>query len=245
MSRSCGTGFFNGVMTLKLHQLFPSAVATVQLPLDPLDLAGHLQTLLNLRGEAEGNPSPGCAWTGDLNGIWQLHQRAEFRDLAGRVVEAAWHYLDAVGFDRTRVALHLQRSWPVLSDWDQLVGRHHHPNAHLSAVLYLSGTGSGEEGMLRLHAPLRPNELVSGLAVGHGGPIADGHPLNADYWDLAPQPGLLVLFPSRMDHSVLPNADPEALRSSISFDFVLTAPAEGDPPEYLSPHPVFWRESTL
>ena len=45
MSRSCGTGFFNGVMTLKLHQLFPSAVATVQLPLDPLDLAGHLQTL--------------------------------------------------------------------------------------------------------------------------------------------------------------------------------------------------------
>ena len=43
--------------------------------------------------------------------------------------------------------------------------------------------------------------------------------------------GLLVLFPSRMDHSVLPNADPEALRSSISFDFVLTAPAEGDPPD--------------
>jgi hypothetical protein len=107
-------------------------------------------------------------------------------------------------------------------------------------VLYLTGSGSGEEGVLRLQAPHRINELVPGLAVGHGGPIAEGHPLNADHWDLAPRAGLLVLFPSRLDHSVLPNTDPEALRCSISFDFVLTAPDGDDPAEYLAPHPNVW-----
>ena len=52
--------------------------------------------------------------------------------------------LGALGFDRSKVALHLQRRWPDLSDWDEAVGGHHHPNTHLSAVLYLPGSGSGE-----------------------------------------------------------------------------------------------------
>ena len=225
---------------LELHQLFPTAVATAELSLDPLEQAACLQALLGLRGEAECNPSEGCVWTGDLHGVWQLHQQQPFQALADQVVDQAWSYLDALGFARNQVALHLQRCWPVISDWDQSVGRHHHPNAHLSAVVYLTGSGSGEEGVLRLHAPHQPNELVTGLAVGYGGPIAEGHPLNQSYWDLAPRPGLLVLFPSSLQHSVLPNDAPDELRCSISFDFVLTAPEQGGSPEYLAPHPCYW-----
>lgn len=228
---------------LQLYQLFPTVVATVQLAMDPIQQAVCLQSLLALRGDAEGNPTEGCAWTGDINGVWQLHRHPEFSALAQQVVQQAWAYLDAVGFTSERVALHLQRCWPVLSDWDQLVGRHQHPNAHLSAVLYLSGSGSGQEGMLRVHAPCHPNELVPGLALGHGGPIVPDHPFNRIHWDLAPQPGLLVIFPSCLHHSVLPNADTEELRCSISFDFVLTASEQGNPPEYLSPHPSHWSDA--
>ena len=235
---------FEGVGVLQLHQLFPTVVATTQFPLDPLQQASCMQALLELRGAAEGNPNEGCAWTGDLHGVWQLHQQQPFQALAQLVVEQAWSYLDSLGFARSQVALHLQRCWPVVSDWDQLVGRHHHPNAHLSAVLYLTGAGSGEDGVLRVHAPGRPNELVPGLAAGYGGPIETQHPLNQDHWDISPRPGLLVLFPSQLQHGVLPNADPEALRCSISFDFVLTAPDHSDPPEYLAPHPRHWQSST-
>ena len=95
-------------------------------------------------------------------------------------------------------------------------------------------------GRMQLHASHQPNELVAGLAVGYGGPIADGHPFNQSHWDLAPRPGLLVLFPSSLQHSVMPNDDPDELRCSISFDFVLTAPAQGGSPEYLAPHPFHW-----
>ena len=123
---------------LQLHQLFPTVVGTTQLPLDPLQQAACLQALLDGRGEAEGNPSEGCAWTGDLHGVWQLHQDERFQALVQQVNDQVWSYLDSIGFARSQVALHLQRCWPVISDWDQAVGRHHHPNAHLSAVLYLT-----------------------------------------------------------------------------------------------------------
>ena len=78
---------------LQLHQLFPTVVATTQLPLDPLQQASCLRALLELRGEAEGNPNEGCAWTGDLHGVWQLHQQQPFQALAELVVEQAWSYL--------------------------------------------------------------------------------------------------------------------------------------------------------
>lgn len=226
---------------MDLHALFPTVVATEQLRFDPLEVAGQLQTLMTLRGDRFSNPDPGCAWTGDLNGVWQLHEHPDFRGLADQVVARVWHYLECTGFDCAQVDLHLQRCWPVLSEWGQVIGRHHHPNAHLSAVAYLSGGGTGNDGALCLYAPSHLNELVPGLAVGHGGPLRDDHPGIQPQWLLAPEPGLLVVFPSRLDHSVLENADPDGLRVSVSFDFVLTARAADRPPEYLSPHPNQWQ----
>lgn len=225
---------------MQCHQLFPTTVATEQLQLDPLELAAKLQTVLSLRGEAVGNPTEGCAWTGDIHGVWQLHRHPDFVDLAKQVSDCAWAYLERLGFDCRDLALHLQRCWPVVSDWDQGIGRHHHPNAHLSAVLYLAVSGTGEDGRLRLHAPSLLNELVPGLAVGHDGPFTAAAAERTLHWDLTPQPGVLVLFPSRLEHSVTANADPDALRCSISFDFVLTSAAAAEPSEYLSPHPSQW-----
>jgi 5-oxoprolinase (ATP-hydrolysing) subunit B len=62
--------------------------------------------------------------------------------------------------------------------------------------------------------------------------------------DVAPRAGLLLLFPSCLDHAVLFNDDPDDWRCSLSIDFALTAPlaAEGvSPPEYLAPHPSQWQ----
>jgi len=236
---------------LQLQPLFPVALGQVQLRPDPLELAGQLQVLHQLRGTAESNPDPGCAWTGDLNGVWQLHRHPVFVSLAELVGTHAQRYLGELGFDPQRVALHLQRCWPVLSEPGQVVGRHHHPNAHLSAVLYLSGDGSGRCGCLRFWPHRQVNELVPGLAVGHGVPMlqeqngaaAPGLAGWLQPWiDVAPRAGLLLLFPSCLDHAVLPNDDEDALRVSISFDFGITARADDpQPPEYLAPHPGHWQ----
>ena len=231
--------------TLWLQALFPLALGQVQLASDPLDVALQMQAIRRLQGDACSNPDPDCAWTGDLNGTWQLHRHPDFAPLLRQLLGHAWTFVQELGFQSGEVSLHLQRCWPVVSEPGQAVGRHHHPNAHLSGVYYLNGDGSGRSGCLRLFPPRQSNELVPGLAVGHGGPLA-GEPAarwNAPWFDLAPRAGLLVLFPASVDHAVLENEDEEDTRFSISFDLLLTAPAarRGQPPEYLAPHPSDWQ----
>lgn len=229
--------------SLQIEPLFPVALGQVQLRPDPLELAEQLQALHGLRGNADGNPEPGCAWTGDINGVWQLHRHPTFAPLIATLSDHALAYLEELGFDRRLLALHLQRSWPVLSEPGQVVGRHHHPNAHLSAIYYFNGDGSGRSGCLRLWPPHQPNELVPGLAVGYGGPLRPT-PWSTPWLDVAPRAGLLVLFPSCLDHAVLSNEDPDDLRCSLSLDFALTAPATPvgqTPAEYLAPHPSQWQ----
>jgi len=229
-----------------LQPLFPVALGQVALPADPLEGALLMRAMLALRGEAESNPDPLCAWTGDLNGVDQLQRQAAFAPLITRLADHAWKYLQALGFDPGALALHLQRCWPVVGEAGQGVGRHHHPNAHRSAVYYLNGDGSGRSGCLRLWPQHQSNELVPGLAVGHGGPIRADHAganqWNAPWFDVAPRAGLLVLFPACIDHAVLENNDDDDRRFSISMDFVITAPAEpSGRPEYLAPHPGGWQ----
>ncbi|MFN9623028.1 MAG: TIGR02466 family protein [Cyanobacteriota bacterium] len=231
---------------LRLQPLFPLALGQWQLDPDPLDTAVLLQEILALRGEATGNPGEDCAWTGDLHGVGQLHHHPAFVPLLARLAAAAGDYVAALGFDRQRVALHLQRAWPVVSEEGQGIGRHHHPNAHLSGVYYLTGDGSRDSGCLRLWAPRQVNELVPGLAVGHGGPIvadsSGAREWNASWWDVAPRAGLLLLFPASVDHAVLENGSADERRVSIAMDFCLTAPAKGGEAEYLAPHPSSWQE---
>lgn len=224
---------------LEIQPLFPMALGRVQLAPDPLDTALLLQRALALREQVPSEE--GVAWTGDVRGAGELHHDPLFAPLIARLAGHAWKYLEELGFDRRRVALHVQRSWPVISDVGDQVGRHHHPNAHLSAVYYLNGDGSGRSGCLRLFAPRQVNELVPGLALGQDGPIDATAALNQPWHDVAPRAGLLVLFPASVDHAVLPNEDPDDTRFSLSIDFVLTAPeVTPHPGEYLAPHPGRW-----
>ena len=233
---------------LQLEPLFPMALAKAQLHLDPLDLAAWMQQVLHLRGAAAGNPQHGCAWTGDINGVWQLHRLPLFAPLVRQLQQHVEVYLQELGFDPSQVVPMIQRSWPVVSEPGQQVGRHHHPNAHLSALLYLNGDGRGETGCLRLFAPHQCNELVPGLSVGHGGPLREQDPArrrwNAPWLDHAPVAGELLLFPAALDHAVTENCSADEQRLSIAFDLVLCSPRptpeNATPAEYLSPHPSQW-----
>jgi uncharacterized protein (TIGR02466 family) len=236
-----------GGLGLEIQPLFPLAIGLIQLRPDPLDLAVLIQAIRTQQHGASSNPDPGCAWTGDLHGVSQLQRHPDFAPLLGRLTAQAAEYIDQLGFDRRHYSLHLQRCWPVVSEPGQLVGRHHHPNAHLSGVYYLTGDGTPLSGSLRLFPPRQTNELVPGLAVGHGGPIRSdsegARRWNAPWFDLSPLAGRLVLFPASVDHSVLENRDRES-RISLSFDLVLSAPpaTTGAPtPEYLAPHPLDWQ----
>ena len=104
------------MLLLELHTLFPTVIATDRLMLDPLVLASQLQTLMGLRGQTAGHSAAGCAWTGDLNGVRQLHQHDDFQGLASLVIARVCRYLEVTGFDVDQLDLHPQRCWPVFSE---------------------------------------------------------------------------------------------------------------------------------
>ena len=95
-----------------------------------------------------------------------------------------------------------------------------------------------------MFAPHSLNELVPGLAVGHGGPFLQQESAaqrwNAPWIDIPPSAGLLLLFPAALDHAVMANTSSDEERLSIAFDLALTAPKGSVPPEYLAPHPSQW-----
>ncbi len=226
---------------LAIDTPFPLAVGRVQLHPDPMDTAGMMQQALAWRGKAHSNPEKSSAWTGDINGVWQVHRHPSFRWLTAAVERHVRAFCGRLGFDPSAVAFQFQRSWPVVSEPGQGVGCHHHPNAHLSCVYYLNGDGSGDAGLLRLFPPHHANELVPDMAVGLGHPLGPDSPFNRPWIDIAPMAGLLVMFPARTDHEVT-NNDSADLRFSISMDIHLSSPQEAgpNPPEYLAPDPRFW-----
>ncbi|MCX5929318.1 MAG: hypothetical protein NTY40_06220 [Synechococcus sp. LacPavin_0920_WC12_MAG_50_7] len=112
--------------------LFPVAIATAQLQPDPLDTARLLQQMLLWRGDATGNSQEGCAWTGDLHGLHQFHLCEDAAWLVDQLANQVAIYLKQLGFKPGCLSVHIQRSWPVISDPGQLLGCHHHPNAQFS-----------------------------------------------------------------------------------------------------------------
>ncbi len=218
---------------LAIDTPFPLAVGRVQLHPDPIDTARMMQQALAWRGKAHSNPEESSAWTGDINGVWQVHRHPSFRWLTAAVERHVRAFCDRLGFDASAVAFQFQRSWPVVSEPGQGVDCHHHPNAHVSCVYYLNGDGSGDAGVLRLYPPHYANELAPGVKV--------NSPFNLPWIDIAPRAGLLVMFPSRTDHAVTHN-ESDDLRFSISMDIYLSAPQKAgpNPPEFLAPDPRFW-----
>jgi hypothetical protein len=90
---------------------------------------------------------------------------------------------------------------------------HNHPQQHLAAVYYVKAPAPGSQGVPEGLLELRDPRPASGV-LGH--PILFGaHPVR-----IAPEPGMLVIFPAWIDHMVHPHHEPEeriSLAINIQF----------------------------
>ena len=106
-----GTQFLASISNpeLAIQPLFPLALGQVQLRPDPLDTALQIQALHQLRGTASSNPDEGCAWTGDLNGVWQLHRQPQFAPLIKTISGHAASYLERLGLEQSLLSVQSER----------------------------------------------------------------------------------------------------------------------------------------
>ena len=108
--------------------------------------------------------------------------------------------------------LNIIRAWAQTGNTLHIDVPHTHPTGFLSAVYYVKGTGTKENGILNLMSPV--------VALAHTmNPdlIETGNGFNAVRWEVYPETGKLIMFPSWIVHSVSTNHLKEE-RISIAID---------------------------
>ena len=167
--------------------------------------------------------------TGDTVNDFQVSNNPAFSWLNKEVYKHTLEYLKEFGIDTDSLDVFSSKSWPVVcnperkTDKDDLViQKHNHPNSHLSAVFYLQ-TDSQSGGMLKLHAshshpiryvPLQPFIKEPRYAA-----------MDSMYYK--PTEGMLVIFPSSVEHEVS-EYHGEFSRYSITYDLIVTSKSNLD-----------------
>ena len=105
----------------------------------------------------------------------------------------------------------LSNMWAIINKKGAMNQKHHHSNSDLSAAYYITAKeGCGD---IIFYDP-RPGKVYK-----H--PLSNKpNLLNANNNGVKPEPGMLVLFPSYLEHSVNPNTSDDE-RIVISFNISL------------------------
>jgi len=119
--------------------------------------------------------------------------------------------LNDMNWDLDSQSVKITNMWAIINEKGALNQKHHHSNSDISAAYYVSA--HDDCGDIVFYDP-RPARVYK-----H--PIAKSpNKLNATINSVKPEPGLLVLFPSYLEHSVNPNLSNKK-RIVISFNLSL------------------------
>jgi uncharacterized protein (TIGR02466 family) len=179
--------------------------------LDPVTNAGLEKAV---RARAATQPGVLVSNTGGWQSAPDLFdwQEPEVLKLAAELDQAIQHL---VSFGQAApVKLRLWRAgWANINRAGDYNSLHNHPQQHLAAVYYVKAPPPGRQGapdgLLELRDP-RP-------AAGYGGhtTLFSAYPMR-----IAPEPGMLVMFPAWVDHMVHPHHGPEE-RISLAINIKL------------------------
>lgn len=198
---------------LQTLALFPTTVAITSLAID-------FDAILNSR-EWE--------WTvPDDRSEYEAAQRSqstdvlrEFPDIQQAIGEAIGQYChDILRMDGRPLAM--TNSW--LTKAEQGVGstRHRHTNSYLSAVWYPAKSSA-----IRFFGPSGTAQLSDCYYIDLGEPL-EYNLANGSIYDIVPEPNQLVIFPSMLEHQIMPNRD-AATRYSLAVNtFPVGAFGQGD-----------------
>lgn len=227
---------------MPIEAWFPLAIYHADLPESSVHNALLLPAIHGLRANSPAKrTNDRSAWTGDLHAVEKLHFNPDFAWITNQVQVHVLIYLQSLGLDPKIFDIYIQRAWPVISTKGQIVERHTHSTAHVSAVYYVSSPGGEKAGQIRFFNDARFNELARGLTTPFSAALAVPNAFNYQSAMYEPVERRLLIFPAKLPHDVEPNKS-EHERVSLSFDIVLTSRPELGPGlyEFLMPPPSQW-----
>ena len=169
--------------------------------------------------------------TGDVYNDFTIHKKPEFQWLTQNVSRCCKQYLKEMGADTSKIKVYAQKSWPVVCKRNGGdVGTHTHRNAMISAVYYLKAKDN-ETGKLTFYSPLD----VSLSPI----PLDIQNYYSYDTCEYAPKENRIILFPSKLKHSV-DEYQASDNRYSISYDLTLVANEGVGDNEHMVVDPSLW-----
>lgn len=187
--------------------IFPTFVWAHQLKqeiAEPMNarLAATLDRLTQPRPE----PLPGSGWQTEQT----LHQLPEFAELVEVMNFASSEVMRVMEVEHE--GFEITGCWANMSPKGAWHPPHHHPNNYLSGVYYVS-TAKGSD-LITFHEPRPQIEVVAPR-------LRRVNQFNCSVHSLPVKPGMLVLFPAWLAHSV-PHSTSDELRISISFNVMFS-----------------------
>ena len=105
--------------------------------------------------------------------------------------------------------IYITQSWVNNSNPNQFHPKHKHPNSVISGVMFLDENNNGDLPAIRFHRTLEMFPLNFSFD--------DLNEFNASCREFDPEQGMLMLFPSLLEHDVDKNTS-DRMRTSISFN---------------------------
>ena len=145
-------------------------------------------------------------------GGWQSDDLFDAYTIISNLRKLIYNHIDIYSKNfKLNKKLKLDNLWININGYKDLNLPHIHPNNILSGVFYVKVPKNS--GKIRFENPCL--DLMESV---YQNSIIEYNSINSATWSLEPDENLLILFPSFLKHSVLPNMNKKEKRISISFN---------------------------
>ena len=228
-------------MDAQVFDLFPLSVLKDKILLS----ANEKQQIINHIFESEKetdniNKRKNDAWLGDTRGHEYLLKHPKMIKLASLIAEKVKAYTEMLSLDNDKLCFFYQRSWATITRTRERIQPHSHDQSNISFAYYpLKPEHSGD-----IRFIVQPqNEIAIGLFHQEKlklGLLKEVNKRNTPNIDLHIEEDDIVIFPSKIKHSTIPNKT-ENPRISISGDIsIMLKDSFGH--ERLMPHYNNWQQ---
>ena len=205
-------------MKPEIFDLFPLSVFKDKILIQQTEKQEILEYIFNMEKDTENiNKRKNDAWLGDTRGHEFLLKHPKMKTLARLIAEKIKAYTEMLNIDNDKLCFFYQRSWATITRTKERIQPHSHDQSNISFAYYpLKPEHSGD-----IRFTVQPqNEIAMGLFHQEKlklGLLKEISKRNTPNVDLHIEENDIVIFPSKIKHSTIPN-ETENPRISISGD---------------------------
>ena len=179
----------------QINAIFPTCIYS-----NHLDTVKHNNTVEQVLDQYLFDRSAGIQ--GEYLGLADMQCNPALKDFYTDIADNIRIYTDVLGIRNELFDYHIVKSCISKHSLDQdVMARHTHNCSHISFVYYHQVPANSA--VLMFHHDKHNNELFGGLFARERdrSMLTGNNPFNASEWYIEPEPGLLVVFPSKLVHS--------------------------------------------